>query len=113
MRHDLFTTIRSEGALLPPDFLMRIAEGDKPARDVGSHDDGRPDAVQGEIGIAEELKPLPVGEATLAGWRIVPENQAARAFDGEGARVYGGRWNSIGVAKGSPTPSSICKAASS
>jgi len=35
---------------------------------------------------------------TLAGWRIVPENQAARAFDGEGARLYGGRWNSVGVA---------------
>jgi hypothetical protein len=26
---DVFTTIRSEGALLPPDFLQRIAEGDK------------------------------------------------------------------------------------
>jgi RES domain-containing protein len=32
-----------------------------------------------------------------AGWRIVPEDQAATAFDGEGARLYGGRWNSIGV----------------
>ena len=31
------------------------------------------------------------------GWRIVPEDQAATAFDGEGARLYGGRWNSIGV----------------
>jgi RES domain-containing protein len=32
-----------------------------------------------------------------AGWRIVPENCAATAFDGEGARLYGGRWNSPGV----------------
>jgi RES domain-containing protein len=32
------------------------------------------------------------------GWRIVPENHAAKAFDGEGARLYGGRWNSVGVA---------------
>ena len=35
---------------------------------------------------------------TLTGWRIVPEEQAAAAFDGEGARLYGGRWNSVGVA---------------
>jgi len=35
---------------------------------------------------------------TLTGWRIVPEDQAACAFDGQGARLYGGRWNSIGVA---------------
>ena len=28
-RRDLFTTIRSEGALLPPDLLQRIAEGDR------------------------------------------------------------------------------------
>jgi RES domain-containing protein len=34
----------------------------------------------------------------LTGWRIVPEDQAANAFDGEGARLYGGRWNSAGVA---------------
>jgi RES domain-containing protein len=34
---------------------------------------------------------------TLTGWRIVPEHQAATAFDGEGARIYGGRWNSVGV----------------
>lgn len=33
----------------------------------------------------------------LTGWRIVPADQAATAFDGEGARLYGGRWNSIGV----------------
>jgi len=32
------------------------------------------------------------------GWRIVPEGQAASAFDGEGARLHGGRWNSVGVA---------------
>ena len=31
------------------------------------------------------------------GWRIVPQDQAATAFDGEGARLYGGRWNSVGV----------------
>lgn len=31
------------------------------------------------------------------GWRLVPENHAATAFDGEGARRYGGRWNSPGV----------------
>ena len=34
---------------------------------------------------------------TLTGWRIVPEDKAATAFDGEGARLYGGRWNSVGV----------------
>ena len=31
------------------------------------------------------------------GWRLVPEDQAATPFDGEGARLYGGRWNSVGV----------------
>jgi RES domain-containing protein len=31
------------------------------------------------------------------GWRIVPEELTATAFDGEGARLYGGRWNSVGV----------------
>lgn len=31
------------------------------------------------------------------GWRIVPADQAARAFDGDGARLYGGRWNSVSV----------------
>lgn len=35
---------------------------------------------------------------TLTGWRIVPEDQVASAFDGTGARLYGGRWNSVGVA---------------
>ncbi len=33
-----------------------------------------------------------------AGWRIVPEARADDAFTGEGAKVYGGRWNSPGVA---------------
>ncbi len=32
------------------------------------------------------------------GWRIVPENRAENAFGGEGARLFGGRWNSAGVA---------------
>jgi RES domain-containing protein len=30
-------------------------------------------------------------------WRIVKTRFAAQAFDGEGARLYGGRWNSVGV----------------
>lgn len=34
----------------------------------------------------------------VTGWRIVPAAQAAKAFDGEGAKLYGGRWNSSGVA---------------
>jgi len=29
-------------------------------------------------------------------WRLVKERHADTAFDGEGARLYGGRWNSIG-----------------
>jgi RES domain-containing protein len=29
-------------------------------------------------------------------WRIVKEKHAATAFDGEGAWLYGGRWNSPG-----------------
>jgi RES domain-containing protein len=33
----------------------------------------------------------------LTAWRLVPAAQAASAFDGEGARLYGGRWNSVGV----------------
>ena len=28
-RRDTFTTVHSEGALLPPDFLQRVAEGHK------------------------------------------------------------------------------------
>jgi len=31
-------------------------------------------------------------------WRIVKNRHAEEAFDGEGARQYGGRWNSPGVA---------------
>ncbi len=31
-------------------------------------------------------------------YRIVQEHRAAKALDGEGARLYGGRWNSPGVA---------------
>jgi RES domain-containing protein len=30
-------------------------------------------------------------------WRIVKKRFAERAFDGEGARLFGGRWNSPGV----------------
>ena len=30
-------------------------------------------------------------------WRIVKERHAATAFDGEGSRLYGGRWNSQGT----------------
>jgi RES domain-containing protein len=33
----------------------------------------------------------------LRAWRIVREGRAAEAFNGEGARQYGGRWNSPGV----------------
>jgi len=33
---------------------------------------------------------------TLAIWRLVPERRSESAFDGEGARLYGGRWNSPG-----------------
>lgn len=32
------------------------------------------------------------------GWRIVKAARATTAFDGEGARLYGGRWNSTGTA---------------
>ncbi len=33
----------------------------------------------------------------LQAWRIVKEKHATTAFSGEGARLYGGRWNSAGV----------------
>jgi len=33
----------------------------------------------------------------LRAWRIVKAKYAAGAFTGEGARLYGGRWNSPGV----------------
>ena len=35
--------------------------------------------------------------AEVFGWRIVKDKHARGAFSGEGARVYGGRWNSAGV----------------
>lgn len=31
-----------------------------------------------------------------AAWRIVKAKHAARSFDGEGARLHGGRWTSVG-----------------
>lgn len=34
---------------------------------------------------------------TLAAWRLVSPKWAASAFDGEGARLAGGRWNSRGT----------------
>ena len=34
---------------------------------------------------------------TLTAWRIVKARHAASAFDGEGARIEGGRWNSPGT----------------
>lgn len=34
----------------------------------------------------------------MRAWRIVKAKYAAAAFDGEGARLYGGRWNSPGTA---------------
>jgi RES domain-containing protein len=35
---------------------------------------------------------------TVTAWRIVKARLVVRAFDGEGARVEGGRWNSPGTA---------------
>lgn len=34
---------------------------------------------------------------TVSAWRIVKRKLAREAFNGEGARLYGGRWNSPGV----------------
>jgi RES domain-containing protein len=34
----------------------------------------------------------------LEAWRIVKKAHASNAFDGEGARLFGGRWNSPGIA---------------
>jgi len=33
----------------------------------------------------------------VSAWRIVKRSHARAAFNGEGARLYGGRWNSPGV----------------
>lgn len=33
----------------------------------------------------------------IQAWRIVHQNYANAAFDGEGARITGGRWNSEGI----------------
>ncbi|HCR37280.1 MAG TPA: hypothetical protein DIU37_03930 [Opitutae bacterium] len=35
--------------------------------------------------------------ATITVWRLFPEQTAWDPFDGEGARLYGGRWNPRGV----------------
>jgi RES domain-containing protein len=35
---------------------------------------------------------------TLSAWRITKEKHAKSALSGEGARLYGGRWNSPGTA---------------
>jgi RES domain-containing protein len=35
---------------------------------------------------------------TFSAWRITKHKYAKTAFDGEGARLYGGRWNSPGTA---------------
>lgn len=35
---------------------------------------------------------------TLTAWRIVEAKYKGKAFTGDGARIYGGRWNSKGVA---------------
>ncbi len=34
----------------------------------------------------------------VVAWRIVKRKHAKKAFTGEGARQFGGRWNSPGVA---------------
>ena len=36
--------------------------------------------------------------ASLSAWRVVSARHAATALDGEGARLFGGRWNSRGTA---------------
>jgi RES domain-containing protein len=33
----------------------------------------------------------------ITAWRLVKSRHARAAFDGEGARLYGGRWNSVGT----------------
>ena len=34
----------------------------------------------------------------IAGWRLLKEKLLGEAFNGEGARIYGGRWNNKGTA---------------
>jgi RES domain-containing protein len=34
---------------------------------------------------------------TITSWRVVTRRFKEKAFDGEGARIAGGRWNSIGI----------------
>jgi RES domain-containing protein len=34
----------------------------------------------------------------VSAWRVVKQEFAANAFDGEGARIFGGRWHSSGLA---------------
>lgn len=34
----------------------------------------------------------------IEAWRITKRRYSGKAFDGEGARLYGGRWNSVGRA---------------
>jgi RES domain-containing protein len=34
---------------------------------------------------------------TISAWRITKQKHVKSAFSGEGARLYGGRWNSQGV----------------
>ena len=38
-----------------------------------------------------------MADDTLVAWRLVKTRHARSAFDGEGARLYGGRWNSAGT----------------
>jgi RES domain-containing protein len=35
---------------------------------------------------------------TITAWRVVKQRFAETAFDGEGAREFGGRWNTVGFA---------------
>jgi len=43
----------------------------------------------------------------ITAWRLIKKSFARHAFDGEGARLYGGRWNSPG------TPMVYCSATAS
>lgn len=40
---------------------------------------------------------MPQLSAPLTAWRLVSARHAGEAFDGEGARLYGGRWNHPGI----------------